>query len=63
MLLRDLMNMMKSHFLGDHSKCVHPFTDRCAITEIKDAASQQVFVVIIKLLIQLIYLDCLAKVL
>jgi hypothetical protein len=45
-LLRRLMDMMRKHFEGDHSQCVHPFKDKCRDTKIKSSIAKQEFKVI-----------------
>ena len=42
-LLRKLMNMMRKHFEGNHSKCVHPFTAKCSETKIESSSAREQF--------------------
>lgn len=42
-LLRKLMNMMRKHFEGDHTKCTHPFKAKCKDTEIKSQFAKEEF--------------------
>lgn len=45
-VLKQLMDMMRKHFEGDHSKCTHPFKDKCQETKIKSDHAKQVFKVL-----------------